>query len=100
MKSIDETKRALNFIREVLDKDVMGADIDSQVNKLISLTQLMGLSAETMASSKKILHMKELQVFQVINPEMPPSMQTKRLSSECYEELSMLQCAELRRSAY
>lgn len=99
MKSIEETKKALNFIRELLDKDVMGADIDSVSNKLIALTQVTGLSAEAMASAKKILHQKEITVMQVINPEIPPSMQSKRLSAECFEEQALLTYADRLNSA-
>lgn len=89
MKSIEETKKALNLIRELLDNNVMGADIDSVSNKLISLTQVMGLSAETMASAKKILHQKEITVLQLINPELPASMQSKKLIAECFEEIAL-----------
>ena len=99
MRSIEETKKALNFIRELLDKDVMGADIDSISNKLIALTQVTGLSAEAMASAKKILHQKEITVMQVINPEIPPSMQSKRLSAECFEEQALLTYADRLNSA-
>lgn len=89
MKSIEETKQALNFIRGLLDTDVMGADIDSVSNKLVSLTQVMGLSSEAMASAKKILHQKEISVLQLINPDLPASMQSKKLSAECFEELAL-----------
>lgn len=94
MKSIDETKKAINFIRDLLDKDVMGADIDSISNKLVSLTQVMGLSAESIASAKKILHQKEIVVMQLINPEIPPSMQSKKLAAECFEEIALLSYAD------
>lgn len=94
MKSIAETKKALNFIRELLDKDVMGTDIDSVSGKLISLTQIMGLSAESIASARKILHQKEIVVMQLINTDLPASMQSKKLSAECFEEIALVTYAD------
>lgn len=94
MKTRDELVVALNAIRDCLDVDVIGCDIDSVNNKLLSLTQLMGLSAEANASAKKLLHLKELEVFESINLDLPASMQSKRLNAECYQEISILQYAD------
>lgn len=86
MKRLEEIMVALNKIRATLDVDVIESDIHNVNNKLLALTQLMGLSAECNASAKKLLHLKELKVFQTMNNELPPSMQSKRLNAECYEE--------------
>lgn len=63
MYTKEEISRALSAIRETMDTDVVDADITSVDNKLKKLTQLVGLSAETVASAEKILHAKELEVF-------------------------------------
>lgn len=63
MKTKEETVKALNSIREAVDADVIDTDIVNVQNKLLKLTQVIGLSAEAKASAKKLLHIKEKEVF-------------------------------------
>lgn len=82
------------MIRETLDADMMDADINDKTNKLLKLTQLMGLSAETKASAKKLLGIKERCVFEMIDKKLPPSVQVRILNAECYEENAILEYAD------
>lgn len=94
MKSIEETIQALNFIRGKIDANIINVDIVVQKNKLIELTQIIGLSAECNASAKKILLQKELKVLNEIDGDLPPSVITKRLNAECADEAAMLEYAD------
>jgi hypothetical protein len=99
VKTKQETIKALNAIREAVDADVIDSDIVNVQNKLLQLTQLMGLSAEAKASAKKILHKKELEVFSFIDALLSPSMQAKKLYAECFEESALLEYADRLNSA-
>lgn len=99
MKSQEETAQALNMIRQVVDADVMDSDIDMVKNKLIQLTQLMGLSAEANASAKKILSQKELGVMMSMDKKLPPSIQKEILSAQCFEETALYEYADRLNSA-
>ena len=94
MKNLEEIKTALNAIRSTLDVDVVDMGIESTYNKLIALTQLMGLSAECNASAKKLLGIKELEVFMTMNKNMPPSIQSKLLKAHCNEQEAVLEYAD------
>lgn len=103
MKTIIEVKTALNSIRTAVDAPLNGVDdngeqmidINKVQEKAVNLTMLFGLSAETKASSKKILHTKELEVLKRITKEaLPPSTMTHMLRAECFDELAMLEYAD------
>lgn len=94
MKSLTEITQSLNAIREALDADLVDMDIDCVKNKLLKLTQLMGLSAETKASAKKLLNMKEKMIFEMMDKKMPPSVQVRFLNSECFEENAILEYSD------
>jgi len=100
MKTQSEITSALNAIRTCIDIDVVGAIIEDIQNKCLSLTQLMGLSAETTASAKKLLGEKEIEVFTLKNLEkLPPSNAMKLLKSYCAQEIATLEYAERLNSA-
>jgi hypothetical protein len=100
MKTQAEITSALNAIRTCIDIDVVGAIIEDIQNKCLSLTQLMGLSAETTASAKKLLGEKEIEVFTLKNLEkLPPSNAMKLLKSYCAQEIATLEYAERLNSA-
>jgi len=97
MMNISEVRNALNSIRSILDIDVVDCNIQDVQNKAIKLTQLMGLSAETTASSKKILHTKEIEVFammEVMPKQLTPSMQAKYLKAMCKDEVAVLEYSD------
>lgn len=94
MKTLAEIVASLNMIRETLDSDMIDSDIQNVTNKALKLTQLMGLSAETKASAKKLLGLKERMVFEMMDKKMPPSVQVRFLNSECYEENAILEYAD------
>lgn len=99
MKDVGETKRSLNSIRAAIDSDIIDVDIDEQKNKLLKLTQLIGLSAECNASAKKMLLQKELQVLSGLDPNIPPMKMNKIVNAECYEESALLEYADRLNSA-
>lgn len=99
MKTKEETIRSLNAIRVAIDADIIDVDIDMQKNKMIALTQLIGLSAECNASAKKILLKKELEVLRSLPPDMPPMKAHKMVNAECYDEGALLEYADRINSA-
>lgn len=99
MKTQAEINNSLNAIRKVIDSDVMGCDIDTVKNKMIQLTQLTGLSAEANASSKKMLHQKELEVLMSLDKKIQPSIAAKMLKARCNEEEATLEYADRLNSA-
>jgi len=97
MKSLPEITQALNAIRALLDTDVSTAIIEDVQTKLIQLTQIMGLSAETMASAKKLVDEKEIEVFVSKSTDMEkfsPSVQVRFLKAHCKDESAIYEYAE------
>ena len=94
MKNYKDLKDSLNKIREAIDTDIIDVDIDQQKNKLIALTQLIGLSAECNASAKIMLYQKELEVLQKLDHVASPTRINKELSAQCYEEKAILEYAD------
>lgn len=90
----------LNAIRTVIDSDVMDADIETQKNKLIKLTQLTGLAAEAKANAQKVLSMRELEVLREYrDSKVSPSILNKTINAECAEEGALLVYADRINSA-
>lgn len=88
---IIEIQKACSLMRKVLDREVVSGDIEAINQKLLDLTMLEGLSSETIARAKKVLHFKELTVLnEMIGQSMAPSVQTQSLKSKCYEELALV----------
>jgi hypothetical protein len=54
----------------------------------------MGLSAETKASAKKLLNLKERIVFEMMDKKLPPSVQVRILNAECFEENAILEYSD------
>jgi predicted nucleotidyltransferase len=99
MQTKEDTIKALNAIRKAIDTDIVDVDIDAQKNKMITLTQLIGLSAECNASAKKILLKKELEILSQIDKDVPPSKVAKMVNAECYDEGALLEYADRLNSA-
>ena len=88
---IIEITKGCSLIRKVLDTEVVSGDIEAINQKLLDLTMLEGLSAETIARAKKVLHFKELTVLNEMEGlSMAPSVQTKTLNARCYEEQALV----------
>lgn len=94
MKNLAEIISALNSIREALDSDVIDSGIENINNKLLKLTQLSGLSAETKASARKLLNKKELEVLKSIDKSEQASIKIKLVNSECFEENAILEYSD------
>lgn len=94
MRTQEETNKALNSIRALLDIDVSGAVIEDVQAKLINMTQMLGLGAEAIATSKKLLGEKEIEIF--ITKELDkytPAKAIKLLNSYCANEVATLEYA-------
>jgi len=88
-------KQKLNSIRDLLDSDVTGVDIDSIVEKGKKLTQMIGLSAECKAAAKKALERKLLMsVAEIENKGYQPSVLLKVAGAMCAEESATLEYAD------
>ena len=95
MKTQEETNKALNAIRVLLDIDVSNAIIEDVQAKLINLTQMLGLSAETKASAKRILGDKEIEIFHTKDlDKLSPAKAIKLLNAYCAAEIATLEYAD------
>lgn len=97
MKTLPEITAALNSIRALLDTDVSNAIIEDVQAKVIQLTQMTGLSAETMASAQKLYDEKELEIFATKGKDLEkysPSVQVKYLKAYCKDEAAILMYAD------
>ena len=97
MKSLPEITLALNSIRALLDTDVSTAIIEDVQTKVIQLTQMTGLSAESMASAQKLLDEKEIEIFLTRSKELEkfsPSVQIKYLKAHCKDEAAIVLYAD------
>jgi len=99
MKNKEETIAALNAIRKAVDSDVIDADEQNIQNKILGLTQLMGLSAEAKATAKKLIHIKEREVMYTMDKKLQPSIQIRILAAECFEEAALFEYADRLNSA-
>ena len=90
-----ELKEKLLAIKKVLELEVTRDCMDDVQDKLIQLTALYSLSAETIAEATKKLHLKELQVLQELNNKgMQASIISKQLNAECFEERAIYDYAD------
>jgi hypothetical protein len=86
---------SLNMIRQTIDADIIDSDIEVQKNKMLKLTQLIGLSSECKSEAKKALLKKELEVLKELEgAKISPSILTKRLDAECWNEAGVLMYAD------
>ncbi|GAG88811.1 unnamed protein product [marine sediment metagenome] len=73
MKEAETKLRAnLKSIRELLDVDVTGCDITDVQNKATMLTQIIGLSSECKAESKRLEQLKMLSILNDIKDDGHP----------------------------
>lgn len=87
--------RNISAIRQTLDSDILDVDIECQKNKLIKLTQLVGLAAETKAQARKNLENGRLIAFSKMrDSKLSPSILLKMVDSEISEELSLYEYAD------
>lgn len=84
----------MESIREALDM-VIADDIDSIIGKGVTLSGLIGLSAECKAQSKKMLELARLRAFHELEgKKLPPSVFIKTIDMYCSEELSNYEYAD------
>lgn len=79
-----QLKDKLKVIRETIDADVSGCDIDTVVEKGKKLAALIGLSAECKAAARKALDLKRLAALkQMESGGYQASVMLKLAESEC-----------------
>lgn len=85
----------LNAIRALLDTDVKDVDMDSIKNKGLSLTQMIGLSAECKAEARKNLEKARLTAIKALRDDgITPSVLMKMVDGSCADELSAFEYAD------
>lgn len=85
----------LDFIRQTIDEDVTGCDIESVVEKGKALAQLVGLSAECKAEARKALERKRLIEIQFLQVDkVSPSVMLKMADAACADEISQYEYAD------
>jgi hypothetical protein len=98
MKSLEEIREAHEAIRSVLNIDLTASDIiEDTVSKGHKLSALLGLSAETVASSKRLLSEKELDVFDNDRDEikkLTPNLGLRFLKAKCFEEQELVDLSD------
>lgn len=95
MRTQKEITDALNAIRAILDTDIIDVNIEEQQRKLLSLTQMFGLSAEAKATAKKLLHLKELDVLsELTNKSYSATILSKFLTARTAHEIATLEYAD------
>lgn len=88
-------KEKLNSIRALIDADVTGVDIDSLIEKGKKLSQMIGLSAECKAASKKELESARIAaIIQIENKHYSPSVMLKIADAMCADELAQYEYAD------
>jgi len=96
----DKVKNNLKAVRVVLDSDVIDTDITSVQNKLLSLTQVSGLCAESLSVATMLLEQSRLKVLDRIkNETYPASIMSKMIDAECANELGLVKYADRLNSA-
>lgn len=85
----------LNAIREAIDVDIVGLDIDSVVEKGKSLSQLIGLSAECKAIARKNLESARLSAIQkLLEDRLSPSVMLKMADAMCADQYQKFEYAD------
>lgn len=88
-------KDKLNSIRALIDADVTGVDIDSLVEKGKQLSQMIGLSAECKAASKKELENARIgAIISIENKGYSPSVLLKIADAMCADEIAQYEYAD------
>jgi len=88
-------KENLAFIRDAIDKNVTGCDIETIVEHGKELASLIGLSAECKAMAKRDL--EKARVFALASlsgKKITPSVLLKMMDSECADEIHDLEYAD------
>lgn len=85
----------LESIRNCIDADVTGCDIETILEKGKELSQLIGLSAECKAEARKALERRRLIEIQFLQVEkIPPSVMLKMADAQCADELAVFEYAD------
>ncbi len=91
----DNIEANLKSIREVVDTNVVGCDIETIVEQGKKLASIMGLSAECMAAAQKHLQMARLKAIKEIEGKnVSPSILLKMADGDCGIELATYEYAD------
>lgn len=95
MTTPDNIETKLKSIRETVDKDVTGCDIDTILEHGKKLSSLMGLSCECMASAQKTLQLARREAIIGLDSKgYGASVLLKVADGECGVELATYEYAE------
>jgi len=98
MTAIDkrsQLNKNLKAIREVLDTDVSGCDVESVIQKGHKLINLVGLASECKATARQILEETRLiKINELKNAGFSPSVLLKVVDANCANELMTYEYAD------
>lgn len=94
MTTKDNIESKLASIREVVDLDISGLDIESVVEQGKKLASLMGLSAECMAAAQRHLQTARLKAIKELGGEKQASVLLKMADGYCGMELATYEYAD------
>jgi len=95
MEVKEKIKSNLKAIRLIMDRSIIDTDIISVQNKLMDLVQVVSLSAECKASSRKLLEEKRLVNLKICeNDSLPASILMKKIDAMCSDELALFEYAD------
>ena len=91
----DNIESNLKSIREVVDTNVVGCDIESVVEQGKKLASIMGLSAECMAAAQRHLQAARVKAIKEMeNKNYQPSILLKMADGQCGIELAIYEYAD------
>lgn len=87
-------REKLDFIRQTIDEDVTGCDIESVVEKGKALAQLVGLSAEVKAAARRNLELARAEAIRMLGDLKSPMVLLKLADAECADEIADFEYAD------
>lgn len=91
----DNIEANLKAIRQVVDTNVVGCDIETIVEQGKKLASMMGLSAECMASAQKHLQLARKKAIKELDGKgLQPSVMLKMADGEAAMELAYYEYAD------
>lgn len=95
MEKVTTIASKLKAVRDLIEVDLSGVDIDEVEAHGKRLAAIIGLSAETMAHAKKQLDLRLLQAIKQLEGKgYPPSVLLKLAQAECAEEAATYDYAD------
>lgn len=87
-------REKLEFLRKVMDADVIDVDIEAVKNKGLELSQNIGLSGECKAEARKNLENARLAALKALEGKISPSVLLKMAEASCADQVAMYEYAD------